>query len=402
MTAEGAVVRLGRDPTCEVHFDEKQFPKVSGLHAQLEPMGKQLVVRHLSRSNATLVNGKPIEGVSAMGRGDVLRLGFTGPEIVVERILALAAEPTLARNPSPPVAQPASSVIPMPIWAGVCGTAVVVVLIVAFFLKRGDSTAAAPQPQPVPMPVALTETPKAVESKPAIDPKALFRDRCRDAVVSVGFEVDGVFRIVGSGLVVSSDRVATTAIIALFVNEAVKEASKEKSTAGKQVSPAVRLPAGQIRVRRFVVDPKFDPRREHETLLNNLAVGVLERSTSKSVWRDDDECVAAIGSHSDAKPQTVDAVAWQGQGENVFDHLRKEWTGVKVIGADPGSSGEFVAFHLDETFPGSAAGGPVFLDGVWRGLLLRHPAPGEPNRRVWKYVPIDRFPPLLTLGRTEP
>jgi ABC transport system ATP-binding/permease protein len=87
-----SVIRLGRDPGCEVPFDPQIFPSVSGMHAKIEKTESGFVITHLSRSNRTLVNDQPISGTVPVAVGDRIRLGFTGPIIDV-----LALEP---RTPS--------------------------------------------------------------------------------------------------------------------------------------------------------------------------------------------------------------------------------------------------------------------------------------------------------------
>ncbi len=77
------IVRLGRDPTCEICFDSAKYPKVSGLHAELHRSGEQLTLVHCSRSNHTLLNAEPISKAVRLKVGDRLRLGVTGPELEV-------------------------------------------------------------------------------------------------------------------------------------------------------------------------------------------------------------------------------------------------------------------------------------------------------------------------------
>jgi hypothetical protein len=79
----GRLIQLGRDPSCEVPFDPMHFPKISGLHAEIEhtPTGTFLI--HKSQSNKTLVNDSPIDGTVLLQVGDRIRLGYTGPTIQV-------------------------------------------------------------------------------------------------------------------------------------------------------------------------------------------------------------------------------------------------------------------------------------------------------------------------------
>jgi len=92
------VVRMGRDTDCEVPFDGAAYPGVSGRHAQIERSQGGLELAHLSQRNPTLLNGRAVEGRTLLAVGDAIRLGRTGPIVMV-----LATSPTapLAANASP-------------------------------------------------------------------------------------------------------------------------------------------------------------------------------------------------------------------------------------------------------------------------------------------------------------
>ena len=81
--AAAAVVRLGRDPACEVAFDAAAYPKVSGEHARIERTAAGLILTPRSQSNKTLLNDQPIAQPAALKIGDRIRLGFTGPTIEI-------------------------------------------------------------------------------------------------------------------------------------------------------------------------------------------------------------------------------------------------------------------------------------------------------------------------------
>jgi ABC-type multidrug transport system ATPase subunit len=74
---------------------------VSGRHARLERTPAGLILRPLSRSNKTLLNGQPIVGPVPVAVGDVIRLGYSGPSIGVLS-LDVEAPPT----PPPPATRP--------------------------------------------------------------------------------------------------------------------------------------------------------------------------------------------------------------------------------------------------------------------------------------------------------
>jgi ABC transport system ATP-binding/permease protein len=96
LDAAGESIRLGRDAACEIAVDPIAFPKVSGVHARIEPAREGFVLVHLSRSNRTLVNDAPIDGSIPVRAGDRVRLGIIGPTISI-----LAIEPA-AHSSSPP------------------------------------------------------------------------------------------------------------------------------------------------------------------------------------------------------------------------------------------------------------------------------------------------------------
>jgi ABC-type multidrug transport system ATPase subunit/pSer/pThr/pTyr-binding forkhead associated (FHA) protein len=95
------VVRLGRNPACEIAFDPEIFPTVSGEHAKIEKTAKGYLLTHLSRSNKTLLNEKAISGSVPIGVGDCIRLGLTGPTIEVLALQAAVANKTEGSTPPP-------------------------------------------------------------------------------------------------------------------------------------------------------------------------------------------------------------------------------------------------------------------------------------------------------------
>src|SRR5205085_10256444 len=100
-------IRLGRDPACELAFDAKEYPQVSGLHARLEQTAEGLLLTPLSRSNKTLLNDQPVDGPVIVKLGDRIRLGFTGPSVellVSPGVAGKSAE--RSAPPRPPSAAP--------------------------------------------------------------------------------------------------------------------------------------------------------------------------------------------------------------------------------------------------------------------------------------------------------
>lgn len=73
-------VELGRDASCQVRFDES-FDTVSRKHAAIERDGDNWKLVHLSASNPTLVNGRPIQDSYYLQSGDEIQLSVNGPRL---------------------------------------------------------------------------------------------------------------------------------------------------------------------------------------------------------------------------------------------------------------------------------------------------------------------------------
>lgn len=71
-------IELGRDSSCQVRFDEA-FETVSRRHAAIVRDGEGWKLIALSQTNATLVNGQPIDGEWHLSSGDEIRLSSKGP-----------------------------------------------------------------------------------------------------------------------------------------------------------------------------------------------------------------------------------------------------------------------------------------------------------------------------------
>jgi ABC-type multidrug transport system ATPase subunit len=87
------VARLGRDPTCEVAFNQDVYPTVSAEHARIERTASGLVLTPRSRSNKTVLNDKPIEASTPLKVGDRIRLGYSGPTVEILAVQATAPRP---------------------------------------------------------------------------------------------------------------------------------------------------------------------------------------------------------------------------------------------------------------------------------------------------------------------
>lgn len=71
-------IELGRDANCQVRFDES-CETVSRRHAAIVRDGEGWKLIPLSQTNATLVNGQPINGEWHLNSGDEIRLSSRGP-----------------------------------------------------------------------------------------------------------------------------------------------------------------------------------------------------------------------------------------------------------------------------------------------------------------------------------
>lgn len=73
-------VELGRAASCQVRFDES-FETVSRRHAAIVRDGQNWKLVHLSNSNPTLVNGRPVQGSYYLQSGDEIQLSAGGPRM---------------------------------------------------------------------------------------------------------------------------------------------------------------------------------------------------------------------------------------------------------------------------------------------------------------------------------
>lgn len=81
-------VELGRDGNCVVTFG-KDTPMVSKKHAAIERRGPETVLKQLSQTNQTFINGRPVVKEWFLTNGDEIQLSANGPRI---RYLTTAAK----------------------------------------------------------------------------------------------------------------------------------------------------------------------------------------------------------------------------------------------------------------------------------------------------------------------
>ena len=73
-------IELGRDPACQVRFDEN-FPTVSRRHAAIVKDGDNWKLIQLSQTNTTYLNGHPVQKEWYLQNGDEIQLSTNGPKL---------------------------------------------------------------------------------------------------------------------------------------------------------------------------------------------------------------------------------------------------------------------------------------------------------------------------------
>lgn len=80
LRADGPLV-LGRDPSCDVVLDNLS---VSRRHAQVAHDGDRFVLRALSRSSPTRLNGRVVVRDAPLAAGDVIELAIVRLDVVAD------------------------------------------------------------------------------------------------------------------------------------------------------------------------------------------------------------------------------------------------------------------------------------------------------------------------------
>lgn len=73
-------IELGRDGSNAVSFGD-DMATVSRKHAAIERRGENIVIKNLSTSNPTLVNGRPVKAEYFLQNGDEIQLSLEGPRM---------------------------------------------------------------------------------------------------------------------------------------------------------------------------------------------------------------------------------------------------------------------------------------------------------------------------------
>jgi pSer/pThr/pTyr-binding forkhead associated (FHA) protein len=79
----GPVIRIGRDPDCDLALQGEAADKVSRQHARIDLSAGGATLTDLGSSNGTLLNGGMLAGSAPLRVGDRIQLGFTGATLTV-------------------------------------------------------------------------------------------------------------------------------------------------------------------------------------------------------------------------------------------------------------------------------------------------------------------------------
>ena len=100
-TTDASYLSIGRDSSCEICYGD-DYPMVSRLHAVIEWRDDDFVIKHLSNTNQTLLNGRPIAQKWYLHDDDVIQLSPSGPKIKFKRPLVLNMKQQPAKQQSAP------------------------------------------------------------------------------------------------------------------------------------------------------------------------------------------------------------------------------------------------------------------------------------------------------------
>lgn len=74
------VIELGRDSSCTIYFG-KDWETVSRKHALIEMQEEDIIIRNLSQTNPTFVNGQTVQSAFYLQNGDIIQLSAEGPRL---------------------------------------------------------------------------------------------------------------------------------------------------------------------------------------------------------------------------------------------------------------------------------------------------------------------------------
>lgn len=92
-SVEAPYLSIGRDSDCTICYGD-DFPMVSRLHAAIEWSDDGYSLRHLSNTNQTLLNGRPIGRKWFLHDDDVIQLAPSGPKLKFKMPLIINMKPS--------------------------------------------------------------------------------------------------------------------------------------------------------------------------------------------------------------------------------------------------------------------------------------------------------------------
>ena len=90
---EAPYISLGRDSDCTISYGD-EYPMVSRMHAAIEWSDDGYSLRHLSNTNQTLLNGRPIGRKWFLHDDDVIQLAPSGPKLKFKMPLIINMQPS--------------------------------------------------------------------------------------------------------------------------------------------------------------------------------------------------------------------------------------------------------------------------------------------------------------------
>jgi pSer/pThr/pTyr-binding forkhead associated (FHA) protein len=171
----GSILRVGRDPSCELSLQGEEGHVVSWNHAQIELSAAGATVADAGSSNGTLLNDQRIERPVPLRVGDRVQLGHTGVTLTITGLDFTAAVP------------PPSSSRPLPATVLVAGAAgAAVVLLVALILINKWSGKPSDELHVQRSPKEGAGTPDNKDSSPPAEKGPLDRSGSGEGATSVG------------------------------------------------------------------------------------------------------------------------------------------------------------------------------------------------------------------------
>lgn len=82
----GPIIRIGRDPACELPLPGEVGRASSWHHARIELATRAATLTDTSSSNGTLLNNRLLDGPRQLQPGDHIQLGYTGASLKVLKL----------------------------------------------------------------------------------------------------------------------------------------------------------------------------------------------------------------------------------------------------------------------------------------------------------------------------